>query len=147
MNINDICSRNVYCVYPSQALAEAAREMNRRGIGTAVVVEARGDKLQPVGIVTDRDMVCGQIALAKDLFCLLVSDVMTPNPLVLDENSGLSEGIGALKAQGVRRAPVVDAAGNLSGIISTDDLLPAVVRELAALVKTVDMQARRHARS
>ena len=147
MNINDICSRNVYCVYASQALAEAAREMSQRGIGTAVVVEARGDNLQPIGIVTDRDMVCGQIALAKDLFCLSVSDVMTPNPLTLAENSGLAESISALKEKGVRRALVVDAAGNLTGIVSTDDLLPAVTRELAALVKTVDLQAHRHARS
>jgi CBS domain-containing protein len=143
MNIDDVCSRNVYCVREDQALAEVAREMSQRHIGTAVVVEPRGDKLRPVGILTDRDIVCGQVALAKDLFCLSVVDVMTPEPLTLSESSGLAESISAMKEKGVRRAPVVDSAGDVTGLVSIDDLLPALARQLGTLAKTIELQAHR----
>src|SRR6266702_2954970 len=77
MNIGDVCTRDVYTARRDESLADAARAMRKRRIGALVVVETDDDLARAVGIVTDRDVVCGQVNRAADLFCLTVGDVMT----------------------------------------------------------------------
>ena len=141
MEIGDLCSREVYLVRRDDPLGDAVREMHRHHVGAVVVVEPRGALLSPVGIVTDRDVLRGQIACRSDLFSLKIQDVMTPDPLTLSERCGLAEGLSQMKARSVRRAPVVSDLGNLVGIVSFDDLLPAVSEELAVLAKLIGRQA------
>jgi CBS domain-containing protein len=143
MRIGDLSSREVYTVEPDAPLVEAVREMHRRHVGSIVVVERQGDTLRALGIVTDRDVIRGEITRRTDIFSLTVSDVMSANLLVLPESCGLSEAISALRQWGVRRAPVVDELGNLCGIVTLDDLLPAVALELEGLAKLIGRQARR----
>lgn len=145
MEIGELCSREVYLVRRNEPLVDAVREMHRRHVGCVVVVEDHADLLVPVGIVTDRDVLRGQVSRRADLSTLTVQDVMSPDPLTLSETSGLAEGISQLRARGVRRAPVVCGTGDLVGIVSVDDLLPAVADELRVLVKLIDEQPRREA--
>jgi len=76
---------------------------------------------------------------------LTVQDVMTPDPLTLGEHTGLADGLGKMRARGVRRAPVVGQTGDLVGIVSIDDLLPVVAEELNVLAKLLGRQAGREA--
>jgi CBS domain-containing protein len=48
-----------------------------------------------------------------------------------------------MKARGVRRAPVVDAAGQLVGIVSTDDLLAYLAEQLSVMAKLLESQPKR----
>jgi len=66
---------------------------------------------------------------------------MTNDPVVLDENMELNEAIVALNARRVRRAPLVDVSGRLTGIVTLDDLLPALAGELGSLATLMSMQA------
>lgn len=111
-------------------------------VGSLIVVDGGGKGGRPIGILTDRDIVRGQLRLGADLFCLAVGDVMTADPLTIPATTGLTEAIVAMRARVVRRAPVVDGFGNLLGIITLDDLLPAVARELEELAVLIGSQAR-----
>jgi CBS domain-containing protein len=142
MRVRDLYSPGVQLARLDQALAEAARTMLESHVGSLVVVETRGTVRKPIGILTDRDIVRGQLRLDADLFCLTVADVMTPDPLTLAVTAGVTEAIESLRARGVRRAPVVDGAGDLLGIVTLDDLLPAVARELEELSTLIGAQAR-----
>jgi CBS domain-containing protein len=141
MKILEIASAPVFVAHPDQPLAQAAREMRSHGVGVLIVVDPRDSGRQPMGIVTDRDIVCGQLARATDLYCLTVGDVMTRDPLTVPADAGLTDAIGAMSRRAVRRAPVVDDAGALVGIISLDDVLPVIARELNELARIVDLQA------
>lgn len=143
MQIGEVCSREVYVVRPGDPLVDAAREMEDHHIGSIVVVEANDGLLRPVGIVTDRDIVRGQLQRGADLFRLRVADVMTRTPLTLEESCGVAEGLERLSGRRVRRAPVVSSSGDLVGIVSFDDLLPVVAEDLSALAKLVGTQADR----
>jgi CBS-domain-containing membrane protein len=77
------------------------------------------------------------------MFCLTVGDVMTPQPLCLAAALSLTAAIDKLNEKAVRRAPVLDASGALIGIITLDDLLPAVAGQLSGLADTLRLQARR----
>lgn len=133
MRIVEICSSPVFVAYPDQALAAAARDMRARQVGALVVV-APGDRRQrPLGILTDRDIIRGQVNQCADLHCLTVRDVMTRYPLCIRADVELTEAIAMLASRGVRRAPVIDDEGALVGIVTLDDLLPAIVQELTEL--------------
>jgi CBS domain-containing protein len=142
MIIGEIRTANVAVSYPDQPLAEAARMMRDRHVGALVVLDMHDPQRQPQGILTDRDIVRGQLIKGADLHCLTVGDVMTRNPLVLRISMGLSEGIEALTSRGVRRAPVVDGSGSLVGIVTLDDLLPALASNLQELANLMGTQAR-----
>jgi CBS domain-containing protein len=142
MQVRDRYSPGAKVAKPDQPLAEAVRTMLESHVGSLIVVESRGTTRRPVGILTDRDIVRGQLRLSADLFCLTVGDVMTPDPLTIRANTGVTEAIEAMRDRGVRRAPVVDDLGNLLGIITLDDLLPVVASELEELSTLIGGQAR-----
>jgi len=115
--------------------------MSKRHIGAIVVIEESVTGAKPIGIITDRDVVCGQLNPPRDLFCMSVEDVMTTEVLTLEETCELPEAIARMSERGVRRAPVVDRNGNLVGIVSIDDLLPCLADELTALAALVRSQS------
>jgi CBS domain-containing protein len=143
MNVGEVCSREVYIFKADEPLANAVAEMVKRHVGAIVVVETEPERVRPVGIVTDRDVIRGQVSLKKDLPSLTLRDVMTSPALTVSETSGVAEAIGRMQARGVRRAPVVNDSGDLVGIVSLDDLLPIVAEELGVLARLVGDQARR----
>jgi CBS domain-containing protein len=128
MKVAQICTRQVEVIAGNEPLASAARQMRDRRVGALIVVSA--DKVRVVGILTDRDIVCAQVQLKKDLHCMTVEDAMTPDPLSVDEDSDVSEAIRALNGLGVRRAPVINGEGRLTGIVAVDDLVPALAQQL-----------------
>jgi CBS domain-containing protein len=133
MKIDEICSSPVFVAYPDQALASAAREMRAHDVGALVVLAPGNGGQRPLGILTDRDIVLGQVRQCADLRCLTVGDVMTRDPLCIRADAELTEAIAMLASRGVRRAPVIDASGKLVGIITLDDLLPAIAQQLKEL--------------
>ena len=145
MKIAEICSSPAFVAYPDQALAVAAREMRTRDVGALVVVAAGDARQCPLGMLTDRDIVLGQVNQATDLRCLTVGDVMTHHPLCVQADVEITEAMALLASRVVRRAPVVDRAGTLVGIVTLDDLLPAIAQQLQELADTVTPQPRRHA--
>ncbi len=141
VKIRDLYSPQPQTAFRDEPLADAARLLCDRHVGALIIVN-RGDPLRrPIGILTDRDIVRGEIRRGADLYLLTVGEIMTPDPLVLRTDLGLTEAIGALTARCVRRAPVVDASGALLGIVTFDDLLPAVASELMTLASLMGAQA------
>lgn len=146
MRIQDLYIPHVHTSFASEALAAAAGRMCDRHIGALVVIDAEPAR-KPVGILTDRDIVTGQLRRSADLHCLTVGDVMTADPLVLTRDLEINEVIDSLTARSVRRAPVVDGSGALVGIVTLDDLLPVLARELTSLSSLMGAQSgREHAR-
>lgn len=143
MKVGDVCTRRVYLAQANQPLADAARQMCMHHIGALVVIEPGDEKRRPIGILTDRDIVLGQLARSADLFCLTVGDVMTRNPLWVTEDLSVFATISALNGRSVRRAPVLGRAGALVGFVTLDDLLPAIGQELTAIGSLMGSQALR----
>jgi len=143
MNIGDIRTTRVIVTYPDQPLAQAARLMRENQVGSLVVLDPHDPQQRPVGMLTDRDIVRGQVFRKADMYCLTVGDVMSNSPLCLSIEMSLADGIDAMKARSVRRAPVTDRNGALVGIVTLDDLLPAVASELHELAKLMKSQIHR----
>ena len=148
MRIQDLRAPQARTAYREEPLADAARLMCEEHVGALVVVDRNDSRQHPIGMLTDRDVVRGQLRCRADLYCLTVGDVMSLDPLVLPLHLELTEAIEALNVRGVRRAPLIDASGALVGIITLDDLLPAVAQELGTLAALMGSQAHsEHGRS
>lgn len=99
----------------------------------------------PIGIVTDRDLVVGALAENEDVDLLRVGDVMTRNPIMASETEDLEGALEAMRRKAIRRLPVVNAEGELSGILTLDDVLQVLNRELSKLVQLVIREQKQEA--
>ncbi len=60
-----------------------------------------------------------------------VRDTMSDQLITADEDDDLLSTLMKMREKGVRRLPVVDAKGALVGILTADDVIGLVARELA----------------
>ncbi|MDH3321232.1 MAG: CBS domain-containing protein [Betaproteobacteria bacterium] len=143
MAIGELCSREVVFVSLNESCALAAQLMREQHIGSLVVVREEGGRRMPVGMVTDRDLVVGVMALGLDPERTLVEAVMRPEVAVVREGEGVGRAIALMRDKGVRRLPVVDAAGTLVGILAADDLIELLGEEMAGLAAVIGKGPRR----
>jgi len=130
MTISALCHRVVVTIHRQATAEDAARLMRSCHIGDLVVVDA-ADTRVPVGMITDRDIVVGVIAQGLAAAQTPVGSVMSSPVLTLREDDEFLEALDKMSKRGVRRAPVVDREGRLQSLISVDDLVPLLARELA----------------
>jgi CBS domain-containing protein len=142
MTIGEICTRKVIVASRDTSIHEAAKLMREHHSGDIVVTDERDDRRIPVGIVTDRDMVIEILAEGLSAVDLSVGDVMTENPVTAREKEGVMETIQLMRSAGIRRAPIVDAAGALVGIVSLDDVLELMAEELGELARLMRQERR-----
>lgn len=124
MDAYALCQRHVVTVRRHEELSTAAWMMRERNVGCLVVVDPAGafGGWRPVGLLSDRDIVTNVFARECDPRGLVVEEVMTRHPLCVLETTGVDEALQRMRAAGVRRVPVVDERGCLSGILALDDI-------------------------
>ena len=144
MNVAQLCSRNVVTVRKIDEVIAAARLMRERHVGFLVVTEPdfAGTIERPIGVLTDRDIVVSIIARERDPRSLVVGDVMTENPVVLDRFDSIAAAVSEMRRIGVRRMPVTGELGQLFGVLSLDDVLDALAGELHNLAGAVRNEQR-----
>jgi CBS domain-containing protein len=116
--------------------------MRENHVGSLVVVAKVGTPGLPIGMITDRDLAVGVMALGLDPEKTLVEAVMRPRIALLRETEGLGRAIALMRAEGVRRLPVVDADGTLVGVLAADDLIELFADELSSLAAMIGKSAR-----
>lgn len=130
--LKDFATSVVAVVEPETTALVAAQLMRRHHIGALVVVDAE-QKVTPVGIVTDRDLVLALMAEGLDPAMFTVGDIMSVGLVLAHPDMGAMEALKLMRVQRVRRLVVVDDVQRLVGIVSLEDLLELVARELAEL--------------
>jgi len=145
MAVGELCNREVVITEKTASVVDAAQLMRTHHVGDLVVVEDRGGRTHPVGIVTDRDIVVEVVAAGVNPDSLKVGDIMGPEVATVRESEGLFEALRYMRDKGVRRMPVVDREGGLVGILTLDDLLSLLAEEMTELAKLVSHERQREA--
>lgn len=136
MKTGEVCNRTVIVVGRDTSLGEAAQLMRENHVGSLVVVE-QADGRAPVGIVTDRDIVVEVLSAGLDHRTVTVGEIMGAKLVTAREDDDWLDTLKAMRARGVRRVPVVGAAGELVGIVTVDDLLEVVAEQLDDIVRAI----------
>ncbi|MEJ7553358.1 MAG: CBS domain-containing protein [Aquificaceae bacterium] len=134
MSVKNFARKEVITLKPDNTVYDAVRLMKEKNVGSVVIVD---DENKPIGIITDRDVVVRVVYNELDVKNTLLEKVMTRGLSVLDENMGLFEALRFMKDEGVRRYPVVDSEGKLTGFFSLDDVLFLLGKELAAVADII----------
>ncbi len=147
MRMGEICTvQAIYCKR-DETVQGAALLMRKNHVGDLVVIEQADTQKIPIGIITDRDIVIGVIALGLDPASLLVGDIMSDDLLTTGENDDVYETIERMRLRGIRRVPVVNGSGGLAGIVSVDDLLEFLAEEMSELSRISSHQQAREKRA
>lgn len=139
MSLERVCNGEVITVHPEATLLEAARLMLTRHVGSVIVVEEH----RPIGVITDRDIVMKVVAAERDPKVVQAREIMTANPALVNINYDLLDATRIMRDRGLRRLPVVDENRHLLGIVTLDDVLRLLGREIANLAEAVHMELTR----
>jgi CBS domain-containing protein len=135
--LHTIFSKPVFSVHPPDTIAHGAELMQRHNVGALVVVEQH----RPVGIVTDRD-----IALAlgtRHATCEThIQEVMTCPVTTIRDDQGIYDATKFMMEHALRRVPVVNDRDRLVGLVTLDDLLILLSRELDHLARGVEAEVK-----
>jgi acetoin utilization protein AcuB len=126
MLVKEYMTKNPIVLKPKEDVKNAFNLFLEKGIRQAPVV----DKGELVGIVSDRDL---RMALVQDLKMnnLTVDIIMTKDPVTITEDSKVTDA-GKLISKGKFNAiPVIEVSGELTGIISTTDILKCFLEVMA----------------
>lgn len=145
MSVGELCNREVVIAEKILSVTDAARLMRSHHVGDLVVIEEKGGRKHPIGIITDRDIVVEIVAAGVNPDALKVGDIMGPEVATVRESEGLFEALRYMRDKGVRRMPVVDSSGALVGILTLDDLLGLLAEEMTELAKLVSHERQREA--
>lgn len=144
MKVGKVCKHQVITVTPRVDLIAAAELMREKHVGFLVVAESDTTGLygRPVGVLTDRDIVVSVVANGADPKQLTVADIMNQGPAVVDETESLDQALQTMRRMGVRRLPVVGPRGTLTGVLSLDDVIDVLAREIGEVSGAVQNEQR-----
>ena len=114
----DVMTKNPATCSSESPVVEAARLMEREGVGAIPVCE--NGRLE--GIVTDRDIAVRVVAGGKDPRQTRISEVMTRDPECVKADEPVDRALEVMESRQVRRIPVIDGGGRLVGIIAQADI-------------------------
>lgn len=130
--IRDMINRNLVSVNPDTPVREVASHMDSKNVGSILVLENG----RPRGIITDRDIVVRCLSNSKkSIDDFKASDCMTDSVETVRENQGFYECIQKMRNSHIRRIPVVNDQGQAVGILSFDDILSVLSKELQELTE------------
>ncbi len=118
--------KEVMAARPSDPVRAVAAQMRDASVGSVIVVAEDG---APCGIVTDRNLALRVVAKGLDPDQTPIEAVMTPSLIRADASAPLQEVARLMSEHGIRRIPVT-TDDQICGIVSYDDLLAALGREL-----------------
>ncbi len=119
MKVKEAMHRGVEWVSPETPIAELAKLMRDRDIGSIPIGE--DDRL--VGMVTDRDIVCNGLAEADfDTRKATARDVMTEGIHCCREDDDLAKAVRHMEALKIRRLPVINKSMRMVGMLSMGDI-------------------------
>ncbi|MFE6905555.1 CBS domain-containing protein [Streptomyces erythrochromogenes] len=147
--VNDVMTKKVIAFSPDAGFKEIATAMERWKVSAAPVVEGEG---HVVGVVSEADLLpkeefhdhrLGMIEQMRHLGdtakagSLRAEELMTTPAITIHPDATLPQAARLMAERHVKRLPVVDADGNLKGIVSRADLLKVFLRSDDALTEEI----------
>lgn len=143
LRVKDAMTPSPHTVSPSTPLAEVVRLLLTHSFNGVPVIDEEG---RPAGIITQKDLIRrAGMPLRLGLLARLgehevgdflagigdrtAADVMTTPVVTVREDQRLSEAVELMLHRGLKRLPVVDPGGRLTGILSRFDVFRTIASE------------------
>ena len=139
--VKEAMKTNIAKLEPNTTVLEAAKLMKERKIGNVIIVE----KKQPIGILTESDILKKVVAEGKNAKDVLVKEVMSTPIIVIDPYVTLEAAMKTMGKCNVRRLPVCEN-DELIGIITQKDIsrMSPVLHEISREWYDITVQDESH---
>lgn len=118
MHVRDGMSHEVLMIGPSHTLREASRQMAKRRVGAAVVIDPENDG---IGILTERDIL-ESVAAGEQPDTELVAAHLTKDLVFAAPNWSLDDAAAAMVKGGFRHLVVLDGS-EVVGVLAMRDIV------------------------
>lgn len=141
MRAGELCIRDVVTAHEDESALDAARRMAQLDVGDLIVVRQRSrGQPQPIGIVTDRDLVVRVMARELSPATTKVGDIMRRDLVTVSEDDDIESVAAKMRTHTIRRLPVIDHLGHLQGVLSVDDVIGWMRDQLQTTSKLLEAQ-------
>jgi CBS domain-containing protein len=137
MRVSELMHTPAVTCRPNTTVAEVARLMSGRSVGSVLVVDDIG---YLAGIVTDRDVAVRCVGEGRS-GDVAVEQIMSRTVATIPLHADVSDAAAIMAKRSVRRLPVVDEDDKPHGLVALDDLVRQLGREADAVADTVILQA------
>lgn len=137
MPIEELAKCKVIVGSVDMTIFEIAKLMKDFNIGDVIIM---GNKKEPIGIITDRDITIKIVANDVNPKEIVAADIMSTDMLILKNYQAVQESLEMMCAKGVRRAPIVNSENILVGVVSADDLALLISDEMSSYGKLIQKQ-------
>jgi len=118
MRVGAVMSSPPITITPETPIQHAAALMREHDVGALVVLHHS----EPVGIVTDRDLVVNVLAVRENAGDRPVSQAMSSDPISCGDTEPVSKAAAIMGDSQIERLLVVDHRGRLIGVVTVGDI-------------------------
>ena len=143
MFVKEIMNHDIVCITPDVFVQEAAKTMTKYKIGGLVVVD---EKEKLIGMVTERDILSKIVAKDEDPAILRVSDIMTKDPVTIQNDDEVDEAVELMVKNKIKKIPVLHEE-KIVGIITTSDIIVIQPKMIAKLCDLLQVKTEKYTAS
>ncbi len=133
MLVKDAMSSPVITIKEDESANKVAELMEKHGLGCVIVTSQEGN---PIGIITERDLVARVLAKNIAPNSVKARDVMTSPLMTIEPDATINEAARRMSRLNIRRLGVI-YKGQIIGLISSKDILSV----MPELIETIQEKA------
>ena len=116
----DFAETNIVMLDEEVCIADAARAMRKKGVSSVLV--NRTPDTEPIGIVTERDILYRVVAEHKGPFETALKSVMSSPLVTIEESALIKDAVILMRKNGIRRLPVTKS-GKILGMLTLKSII------------------------
>jgi CBS domain-containing protein len=120
MKVKEIMTPQAKAIWLTESLADAAQMMWENDCGVLPIIK---DGRKVVGMITDRDICMAVASRDRNPSSVSVEEVMTGQVYSVNPEDEVNQALAVMQEHRIRRLPVIDAEGELQGILSMNDVV------------------------
>jgi CBS domain-containing protein len=117
--VQGIAEKKDYVLLPEDTIiGEAAKVMRDKDVSSVLVTSNNNNSNEPIGIVTEKDMIYHVLAENKGPFKVTLKNVMSSPLITVVEKESVKDAIQLIRSKRVRRLAIRNTEGNITGVIT-----------------------------
>ena len=125
ISLSSCMTKNVKIIQSDKGLFNVCRIMKENKIGSVIVVD-ESNKNNPVGIITERDIV-NYLSSPLGNLLMQVKEIMSKPIVTIQETHSLIDALKTMQKNNFRRLPITNKEGKLVGIVTDKDIFKVII--------------------
>lgn len=138
-SISNIMIRNVITADVTQNIFDISKIMAEQNIGSVIIVKEKNGK-EPIGIVTERDIIKVLGFLEPYQLTTSIKDHMSQPLITLDSKASINDTIKLMHVKNIRRI-IVTEEEKMVGIVTNKDIFKILIENKEMLSSAIESQS------